>query len=65
MAEEELAELKKTEVRNDIGIDTRHQTLQGVMFPLSTKAYDAIRQFKEKKLNYVQLKIGTLKSKTL
>jgi len=58
MAEEELAEIKRTEVKTDIGIDTRHQTLQGVLFPLTTKAVNALTKFRDKRLNYVQLKIG-------
>lgn len=58
MAEEELAELKKTETKTDISVDSRHQTLTGVMFPLTEKAYSALGRFKNKEVNYVQLKIG-------
>ncbi|XP_021957247.1 twinfilin [Folsomia candida] len=57
MAEEELAELKKTETKTDISVDSRHQTLTGVMFPLTEKAYSALGRFKNKEVNYVQLKI--------
>lgn len=60
MAEEELAEIKRTEVHTEIGIDTKHQTLQGVFFPLTTKAYAALEKFRNKQLNYVQLKIGSV-----
>lgn len=61
MAEEELAEIKRTEVHSEIGIDTKHQTLQGVLFPLTTNAYTALEKFRNKQLNYVQLKIGMCK----
>jgi len=56
-AEEELLEIKRTEVHSDISIDTRHQTLKGVLFPITARAYDALEKFRDKKLNYVQLKI--------
>lgn len=58
MAEEELAEIKRTEVHSEIGIDTKHQTLQGVLFPLTKNAYAALEKFRNKQLNYLQLKIG-------
>jgi len=58
MSEEERAEIKRNEVNSDIGVDTRHQTLQGLAFPLTTKAIDALAKFQKKQLNYVQLKIG-------
>jgi twinfilin-like protein len=60
MSEEERAEVKKNEVNSEIGVGTRHQTLQGLMFPLTTKALDALKKFQSKNLNYVQLKIGKL-----
>jgi len=43
-------------------VDTRHQTLQGVMFPLTDSAYEALAKFREKEITYVQLKIGKLLS---
>jgi len=57
MSEEERAEIKRAEVNTDIGVDTRHKTLQGLAFPLTAKAIDALNNFKSKQLNYVQLKI--------
>ena len=60
MSEEERAEIKRNEVNSDIGVDTRHQTLQGLIFPLATKAIEALKKFQKKNLNYVQLKIGNL-----
>lgn len=43
------------QVQTDISVDTKHQTLQGVAFPLHGDAMNALEQFKDKKLNYVQL----------
>ncbi|XP_075998182.1 twinfilin-1-like [Genypterus blacodes] len=56
-AEQELRQLKLSEVQTDISVDTKHQTLQGVAFPLHRDAVAALERFKDKKLNYVQLKI--------
>lgn len=43
------------QVQTDISVDTKHQTLQGVAFPLHRDAVAALERFKDKKLNYVQL----------
>lgn len=43
------------QVHTDIHVNTTKQTLQGVAFPLDGEAVTALQQFKEKKLNYVQL----------
>ncbi|XP_062849023.1 twinfilin-1a [Trichomycterus rosablanca] len=56
-AEEELRQIKLTEVKTDIGVDTKQQTLQGVAFPLDREAMAALEKFRDKKFNYVQLKI--------
>ncbi|KAG7324099.1 hypothetical protein KOW79_012115 [Hemibagrus wyckioides] len=56
-AEEELRQIKLSEVQTDISVDTKQQTLQGVAFPLHGEAMQALQKFKDKKLNYVQLKI--------
>lgn len=39
----------------DISVDTKHQTLQGVAFPLHRDAVAALEQYRDKKLNYIQL----------
>ena len=49
------------QVQTDIGVDTKQQTLQGVAFPIQEDAIAALKQFREKKINYVQL--VSLKSK--
>ncbi|KAJ8374141.1 hypothetical protein SKAU_G00047210 [Synaphobranchus kaupii] len=56
-AEEELRRIKLNEVQTDIGVDTKQQTLQGVAFPVHQEAVQALEQFRDKKLNYVQLEI--------
>lgn len=56
-AEEELRQMKLSEVKTDISVDTKQQTLQGVAFPLHGDAMEALERFRDKKLNYVQLKI--------
>ncbi|CAG9862572.1 unnamed protein product [Phyllotreta striolata] len=57
MREEELNELKKTEVNTEISIDTKQQTLSGVAFPLTTSTQDAIIDMIRGTYNYLQLKI--------
>jgi len=56
-AEEELAMVKKTETNAHISIDSKHQTLSGVAFPVSDSALKAINDFQRTKHNYVQLSI--------
>ncbi|NP_001187829.1 twinfilin-1a [Ictalurus punctatus] len=60
-AEEELRQIKLSEVHTDISVDTKQQTLQGVAFPLHGDAMQALQKFKDKRLNYVQLKIDFAK----
>ncbi|XP_030629754.1 twinfilin-1a isoform X2 [Chanos chanos] len=57
-AEEELRQIKLNEVQTDISVDTKHQTLQGVAFPLHADAMEALQKFRDKKFNYVQLEIN-------
>lgn len=58
-AEEELAELRRTEVSVGVGIDSRHQAVSGVVFPLTEHAWKAVEALATQKYNYVQLRIGT------
>lgn len=58
MAEEELALVKKTETQAHIGVDTKHQTLSGVAFPISENGLKALLEYKHNRLSYVQLSIG-------
>ncbi|KAM9313450.1 twinfilin-1 [Gastrophryne carolinensis] len=56
-SEEELRQIKLKETHTEVSVDTKHQTLQGVSFPVEEDALQALEQLKIKKLNYVQLKI--------
>ncbi|XP_058599051.1 twinfilin-1 isoform X4 [Neofelis nebulosa] len=63
-AEEELRQIKINEnpedrigVQTDVGVDTKHQTLQGVAFPISREAFQALEKLSNRQLNYVQLEI--------
>lgn len=56
-AEEELAELRKNTVTTDYSVETRHQTLSGVAFPVTDEAKQAITELGKGIHEYVQLKI--------
>lgn len=43
------------QVQTDIHLDTKQQTLQGVVFPMQRDAIEALEQFRNKRINYVQL----------
>ena len=43
------------QVNADIGVDTKHQTLQGVAFPISQAAYEKLQELQNHSLSYVQL----------
>ncbi|KAL7293265.1 twinfilin isoform X2 [Trichogramma pretiosum] len=53
-AEEELAEMKKSIVHTDYSVETRHQTLSGIAFPVTDEAKQALTC---DDYNYVQLRI--------
>lgn len=58
--EEELAELRRSErsVAANVGVDTKHQTLGGVSFPMTDSARQAVIKMADKLHGYVQLRIG-------
>ncbi|XP_043934586.1 twinfilin-2-like isoform X2 [Protopterus annectens] len=63
-AEQELQQIKIDEgrvvqVKTDISVESKHQTLQGISFPLQEEARKAILLLQQKKINYVQLKLDT------
>lgn len=39
----------------EFGLDKRAQTLQGLAFPLQEEAKQALRQLKQRRINYIQL----------
>ena len=58
-------ELEREEVRaqtnTEISVDTRHQTVSGLAFPMTNKAVEAIKNYQAGKTNYVQLSINISK----
>jgi len=56
MAEEELELIKRTEIKAT-SIDAKHQTLQGIAFPISQDAMDKMLMLQNGQLSYVQLSI--------
>ncbi|XP_069792680.1 twinfilin-2 isoform X2 [Narcine bancroftii] len=56
-AEEELKQIKINEVKTEISVQSKHQTMQGIAFPIQESAITAILLLKERKINYIQLKL--------
>ncbi|XP_062977203.1 twinfilin-2 isoform X1 [Elgaria multicarinata webbii] len=61
-AERELQQIrinegKTAQVKTEISVESKHQTLQGLAFPLQPEAQQAIQLLKQKKINYIQLKL--------
>ncbi|KAL0978057.1 hypothetical protein UPYG_G00165390 [Umbra pygmaea] len=72
VAEQELQRIKITEderrrssnnprgrakVTMEFGLDKRHQTLAGLAFPLQEETKRAFQQLKQKRINYIQLRL--------
>jgi len=55
--EEEMKEIKETETRVDIGVDTKQQTMSSLAFPMERDALMALEDFLKKGHDYVQLSI--------
>ncbi|XP_058024523.1 twinfilin-2 isoform X2 [Ahaetulla prasina] len=58
VAEQELQQIRINEVKTEISVESKHQTLQGLAFPLQPDAQQAIQLLKQKKINYIQLKLN-------
>ncbi|XP_032988985.1 toll-like receptor 9 isoform X3 [Rhinolophus ferrumequinum] len=56
-AERELQQIRINEVKTEISVESKHQTLQGLAFPLQPEAQRALQQLKQKTVNYIQLKL--------
>ncbi|XP_041128893.1 twinfilin-2-like [Polyodon spathula] len=67
-AEQELQQIKINEdrvvqdskrrvVKTEISVESKHQTLQGLAFPLQEEAQRAILLLKQRNINYIQLKL--------
>lgn len=61
--EEELLELKKSEVKTDISTETRHRTLGGIACGLTEAATTAIKDTARGSYNYLQFKIDLKEEK--
>lgn len=48
-------------MKTEISVDPKHQTLQGLAFPLKAEAKRALQQLAERRINYIQLKLDTEK----
>ncbi|CAM1314059.1 TWF1 (predicted) [Pycnogonum litorale] len=55
--EEELKNIRRVVSGADISIDAKHQTIQGIAFPISDDAINSIFEMRDGNLNYVQLSI--------
>ncbi|XP_020339390.1 twinfilin-2 isoform X1 [Oncorhynchus kisutch] len=51
----------RAKVTMEFGLDKRHQALTGLVFPLQEEAKRALQQLKQKRINYIQLKLDTEK----
>ncbi|XP_068599103.1 twinfilin-2-like [Brachionichthys hirsutus] len=56
-AEQKLQQIKVTEVTMEFGLDKRAQTIQGLAFPLQEEAKRALQQLKQRRINYMQLRL--------
>ncbi|NXI71313.1 TWF2 protein, partial [Anseranas semipalmata] len=56
-AEQELQQIRINEVKTEISVESKHQTLQGLAFPMQLGVQQAIQALKQKKINYIQLKL--------
>jgi twinfilin len=55
--EEEIKELRRSEYKTEVGVDTRHQTLGGINCPVSQAGLQAINDFKRGAYNYLQFEV--------
>lgn len=63
--EEEIEELKKSENLTKINVDTKHKTLQGVMFPVEQSGLEKLELFKQERCDYIRFAIDIKNEKIL
>ncbi|XP_068170862.1 twinfilin-2 isoform X2 [Antennarius striatus] len=61
LAEQELQRIKISEVKTEISVERKHQTLQGLAFPLQEAAKRALKQLAKKCISYIQLRLDVEK----
>ncbi|XP_076851702.1 twinfilin-2b isoform X2 [Brachyhypopomus gauderio] len=73
VAEQELSQIKATEDerrrvaapsgrgkgKTEISVESKPPTLQGLAFPVQEEAKQALQHFKQRRINYIQLKLDT------
>lgn len=52
------------QVTTEISVESKHQTLQGLAFPLQETAKRALQQLAQKRINYIQLVSNELINQT-
>ncbi|XP_028853249.1 twinfilin-2 isoform X2 [Denticeps clupeoides] len=60
-AEQELQRIKITEVKAEMSVESKPQSVQGLAFPLQQAAKRALQQLSERHINYIQLRLDTEK----
>jgi len=53
----EMKEIKESEIRVDIGVDSKQQTMSSLMFPMDSDALTSLESFKKLSVDYIQLSI--------
>lgn len=59
-----LAHCRHPQVKTEISVESKHQTLQGLAFPLQPAAQRALQQLQQRTVNYIQL-VGTARPQLL
>uniref|UniRef100_A0A672IN19 Twinfilin actin binding protein 2 n=1 Tax=Salarias fasciatus TaxID=181472 RepID=A0A672IN19_SALFA len=60
-AEQENVFMLLLQVKTEISVESKHQTLQGLAFPLQETARQALQQLAQKRVNYIQLRLDVEK----
>lgn len=55
--EEEMNDLRRAEVKTNVSVDSRHQTLGGINCPITEAAIQAIKDLLRGSYNYLQFRI--------
>ncbi|XP_048879146.1 twinfilin-2-like isoform X3 [Brienomyrus brachyistius] len=51
--------LGRVKVKAEISMESKHQTMQGLAFPLQDAARHALQQLMQRRINYIQLRLDT------
>jgi len=64
-AEEEMKEIKESETRVEVNVDTKHNSISGLGFPFDQTALNALEGYSNKDSDYVQLAIDIENEKVI